>query len=412
MIRPNANGLSGTVYEWKSQTGSAGTGNGQFNFPQDVAVDSNHLYVADKMNHRIQKFAIDYNANTLTWEATWGRNGGDGTSGSGQGEFWRPTGIAINPADHHVFVADSYNHRIQEFEADGDFVAQWGVGVPSTDPLYLSGVNGIDVDADGSVYATDFTDATSWVNKYARDAGGAWERVTRLGGWGIADAQFEFPWSCAVDPNGYLYVTDTQNQKLKTFARDATAPTVTPAGWPAGWTNSVGHPEFTAADPAVTGQYTSGGVSIWYSKTGGAPWTHYYEPFALWDFVQGDNTFTYYAKDAVGNESTPADVHLYYDSVRPVPKARADKSVKRLTTVRLPYRVNDASSPKAKVVIRIFKGSTRKLTLGVGTKRTNTALTYSFRCKLAKGKYSWKVYATDLAGNMQAKPGVRTLTVK
>jgi hypothetical protein len=52
------------------------------------------------------------------------------------------------------------------------------------------------------------------------------------------------------------------------------------------------------------------------------------------------------------------------------------------------------------------------LTLGVGTKRTNTALTYSFRCKLAKGKSSWKVYATDLAGNTQAKPGVRTLTVK
>ena len=67
---------------------------------------------------------------------------------------------------------------------------------------------------------------------------------------------------------------------------------------------------------------------------------------------------------------------------------------------------------QAKVTIKIYKGSALKKTLTVGTKAANAGLTYPYKCKLAKGKYTWKVYATDLAGNTQAKPAVKTLTVK
>jgi hypothetical protein len=42
----------------------------------------------------------------------------------------------------------------------------------------------------------------------------------------------------------------------------------------------------------------------------------------------------------------------------------------------------------------------------------NAGLTLACKCRLPKGKYAWKVYATDLAGNAQAKPDVNTLTVK
>ena len=84
----------------------------------------------------------------------------------------RPTGIDV---DHHghVFVADTYNHRIQEF-TDGRrrSSAKWGVSAPSTDPLYLPDVTGLDVDAHGDVYVTDFTDATSWVGQVPPTGGG------------------------------------------------------------------------------------------------------------------------------------------------------------------------------------------------------------------------------------------------
>ena len=54
-----------------------------------------------------------------------GRNGGDGISGAGDGEFNYPSGIATDESGF-VYVTDTYNHRIQKFTSDGQFVAKWG----------------------------------------------------------------------------------------------------------------------------------------------------------------------------------------------------------------------------------------------------------------------------------------------
>ena len=287
-LHPSSNGVNGSSYNLVSLTGkngadwlwvpggggnaNIGTGDGEFNFPNDVAVDGHYLWVTDTLNNRIQKFETATGDNTLSFVGKWGRNGGDGTSGSGDGEFNRPRGIdAQGGVSGHIFVGDDYNHRVQELTNAGAFVGKFG-STTASDPLYLYSAIGVDVDAQGDVYVTDLGDATSWVGKF-HSTSGVWSRVTRIGGYGSGDAQFHYPWSSVVAPNGSLYVTDTQNNLIKKFARDATPPTVTPVGFPAGWTNNVGHPEFLATDPVVAGQYTSGGVSIRYSKTGGAPWT-------------------------------------------------------------------------------------------------------------------------------------------
>jgi len=47
-----------------------------------------------------------------------------------------------------------------------------------------------------------------------------------------------------------------------------------------------------------------------------------------------------------------------------------------------------------------------------GLQTTNTEIRYAYTCSLARGTYTWKVYATDLAGNTQSTIGYRTLTVK
>ena len=50
-----------------TQWGSRGNGNGQFNNPSGIAVDSlGNVYVADSGNNRIQKFAISDDTNTTT----------------------------------------------------------------------------------------------------------------------------------------------------------------------------------------------------------------------------------------------------------------------------------------------------------------------------------------------------------
>src|SRR4030042_1741132 len=76
--------LSGNVeaqtYQFVTKWGSPGSGDGQFNYPAGVAVDSSgNVYVADLGNHRIQKF--DSSGGFIT---KWG------SSGSGDGQFNYP----------------------------------------------------------------------------------------------------------------------------------------------------------------------------------------------------------------------------------------------------------------------------------------------------------------------------------
>lgn len=63
---------SAATYQYMTQWGSRGTGDGQFQSPQGVAVDeSGNVYIADTNNNRIQKFSPVYAITTST------RMGGD-----------------------------------------------------------------------------------------------------------------------------------------------------------------------------------------------------------------------------------------------------------------------------------------------------------------------------------------------
>jgi len=91
---------TGGITKW----GTRGNGDGQFNYPNGVAVDSaGNVYVADTFNNRIQKF--DSNGGITKW----------GTYGTGDGEFWYPTGVAAVDSAGKVYVADEGNSRIQVF---------------------------------------------------------------------------------------------------------------------------------------------------------------------------------------------------------------------------------------------------------------------------------------------------------
>jgi len=95
--------------------GSTGTGNGQFNHPQGVAVDSSgNVFVVDGNNDRIQKFS-----NTGTFIRKWG------STGTGNGQFNSPDGIAVDKSGN-VYVSDSGNNRIQKFSSTGTFIRKWG----------------------------------------------------------------------------------------------------------------------------------------------------------------------------------------------------------------------------------------------------------------------------------------------
>ncbi len=88
---------------------------GPFNMVTNVAVnESGEMFVADGYaNARVHKFSA---AGELV--CSWG------TPGSGDGEFNLPHGIAIDSAGT-IYVADRENSRIQLFKQDGSFVKSW-----------------------------------------------------------------------------------------------------------------------------------------------------------------------------------------------------------------------------------------------------------------------------------------------
>ena len=53
------------------------------------------------------------------------RSCASGGAGSGAGQFYYPSGIAVDGSGT-VYVADTYNHRIQAFTSEGTFLRQWG----------------------------------------------------------------------------------------------------------------------------------------------------------------------------------------------------------------------------------------------------------------------------------------------
>ncbi|MGD0282470.1 MAG: hypothetical protein ABSB95_08930 [Dissulfurispiraceae bacterium] len=199
-------------YQCVAQWGSPGSGNGQFDNPSGVAVDSSgNVYVADTFNYRIQKF--DSNGNYLT---QWG------FYGSGNGQFNQPFGVAVDSYGN-VYVADSQNYRIQKFDSSGNYLMQWGSEGSSGNGQF-EGLNGVTVDSYSNVYALDRWRAS--VQKF--DSFGNY--LTQWGSEGSGYGQFEEPWGAAVDGFGNVYVADYGGNGIQKFNPAPQSLTITEAG--------------------------------------------------------------------------------------------------------------------------------------------------------------------------------------
>ncbi len=191
--------------------GGPGKDPGLFDAPRGLATaPDGSLFVADSRNNRIQHLRADGSVIGM-----WGSFADSSKGEAVGGTFNEPWGVSVGP-DGSVYVTDTWNHRVQKFDTNGNFITMWGFFGQAEQPEAFWGPRGIYVDGNNKVFVAD----TGNKRIVVFDANGAF--ITQFGTYGLESGQFDEPVGVWGDQNGNIYVADTWNQRIQVFTPDAT----------------------------------------------------------------------------------------------------------------------------------------------------------------------------------------------
>lgn len=117
--------------------------------PSMLAIDKENrlLYVSDTGLDQV----LVYDADTLKLLRKIG-TAGHNHELTDPGNFAKPTGVAVDK-DGNLYVADTLNNRIEEFDADGQFIRTWGKN--GDGPGRFARPKGVAIDSDGNIWVAD-----------------------------------------------------------------------------------------------------------------------------------------------------------------------------------------------------------------------------------------------------------------
>jgi DNA-binding beta-propeller fold protein YncE len=142
------------------------TAPGTFAVPVGIAVDSDgNVYVCDTFNDRVEIFDADG-----AFVNTFGKNG------DGPGNFERPKGIAVD-SDGHIWVADAGQDRVKVFDKEGNLLIFFGQH--GEYPGQFMGLNGISIDKNNRIITAEQFPGRVQVFRYVTDAEAETEKKRR-----------------------------------------------------------------------------------------------------------------------------------------------------------------------------------------------------------------------------------------
>jgi tripartite motif-containing protein 71 len=210
-------------YCYKSQFGSLGTDDGQFNRPHDIVFDSKgFLYINDRELNNFQKFTVNGK-----FIAQFGEKGED------LGQYRSPYSMAMDSNDM-IYVLDRGNDRVVKVSTDGTPVGAWyfydGKMITDNDDIpnpekkdkkdkkivssKFSNPEAMAIDKNGNFYLTDT--GNNRVIKFDKN----FKYVSQFGQEGKGPGQFDHPHGIGIDSKGNIYINTLNDPRIQKFTND------------------------------------------------------------------------------------------------------------------------------------------------------------------------------------------------
>ncbi|HUN63337.1 MAG TPA: SMP-30/gluconolactonase/LRE family protein [Candidatus Sulfotelmatobacter sp.] len=173
--------------------------------PGGLAIDTKNrfLYVADVELDQI----LVYDADTLKPLRKLGTAGKKHTLTT-PGDFSKPAGVAVDP-EGNLYVADTWNNRIEIFDADGQFVSAFGKA--GDGPGYFSRPKGVAVDSDGHIWVADgMQDRVQVFDKTG-------QLLIAFGGHGLMPGQFQGLVGITIDKKDRVFTSEIYPGRAQEF---------------------------------------------------------------------------------------------------------------------------------------------------------------------------------------------------
>jgi DNA-binding beta-propeller fold protein YncE len=211
--------------------------------PGGVAIDRENrfLYVADAGNDVVDVFDAD--SFKLLRQIGKPSRKHDQTD---PGTFSLPESVAVD-RDGNVYVTDTFNNRVEIFDADGEFISTFGRN--GDGPADLERPKGIAIDGDGHIWVVDA--AQNRVKVFNQQG----RLLIYFGGQGYYPGQFMGPWGIAIDQSNRVIVSETFPGRVQVFRY------ITDAEFAAEKARREAAPQKAAVAPASSRQDAKPGVA-------------------------------------------------------------------------------------------------------------------------------------------------------